>query len=157
MHPNRLDRTCTKGRGREPMLRNPEIRMVKGSFLILHPPVGERDEKFDEQLFLNPAQTERFNPLIQVLVIETTEIPTAVEELHHLPKCGHSTVMEIGPSEFDVAQTRRLEGPIHRDALEQDSLTGVAHTIGIGICADRSISVLSRYVVVADDRKVDRQ
>src|SRR5438132_2805505 len=65
--------------------------------------------------------------------------------------------MEVWPSEFDVTEARRLEGPIHRNPLErgQDSLAWLAHPIGVAIVADRrtKVFVLRGYVVVAEDRK----
>jgi len=66
--------------------------------------------------------------------------------------------MEVWPSEFDVTEARRLEGTIHRNALERgkDGLAWLAHTIGVGICTDWSteIFVLRGYVVIAEDREV---
>jgi len=85
MRANGLDLTCTEGRGSEPILRNPDLRMIERGFLILHPPVGERDQKIDELLLLSLGQTKRLDTRIQVPKIETTEITASVEELHNLP------------------------------------------------------------------------
>src|SRR5262249_15969280 len=66
--------------------------------------------------------------------------------------------MEVWPSEFGVAQAWCLKGTIHGNAVEraQHGPAWLAHTIGIGICADRSppIFVLSGYGCVAEDWQV---
>ena len=85
MRANGLDCTCTGGRGSEPILRNPDLRMVEGGFLILNPPVGERYQKIDELFLQSLGQTKRLDTRLQVPEIETTEITASVEELHNLP------------------------------------------------------------------------
>src|SRR2546422_2158929 len=45
------------------------------------------------------------------------EVTAAVVEVHHLLQRQLPAVVEVGSGEFDVAQARRLEGPIHRHPL----------------------------------------
>src|SRR4029453_10203723 len=68
--------------------------------------------------------------------------------------------MEIGPSQFDIAKTWCLKGPIHGHTLKRglDGLTWVAQAICICIGTDGYPQILipSWDVVVAKERKVQR-
>ena len=93
--------------------------MVKGGLAILHPLIGERDEKRHELFLLLRRETKWFNRRIHIRQIETTEIPTPVVELDDLPQRGHAAVMKVRSGQFGITQAWGLEGPIDGDTLER--------------------------------------
>src|SRR5437899_12349554 len=91
--------------------------MVKGSLLEADQLVGESLDERRQCSLLTRSQVQYLNVGIEVVLVGAGEVTAAVVEVHHLLQRQLAAVVEVGSGEFDVAQARRLEGPIHRHPL----------------------------------------
>ena len=91
-------------------VRHKQLRVVERRAAIQHSLIGESPEERDQIIEVLRRQIQFSDLEVDELRIVLAEVAASIIEIHHLQQRRLPTVVEVGRSQFDVAQQRCLEG-----------------------------------------------
>ena len=87
-----------------------QLRGIERRSAIHHALIGESLEERDQIVEVLRRHVQLADLEVDELRVVLAEVATSVVEIHHLQQRRLTAVVEVGRSQFDIAQERRLEG-----------------------------------------------